>query len=169
MNTGAGTLSRSAVIQDQKLCLNCAYRTRRDLNDLVRVGPVGLEPTTCGKRGGHGVLRSSQTAEKAHDRPRWCTGISCGGRQRCRQARKGPHSLSRARLRRRLAEAVGGLPQVVVCSGRSGDRQDAAGAWVRRHVPRVQPAGRDSCSRRLVSRVLAAERPALHECHDLLG
>jgi hypothetical protein len=48
MNTGAGTLSRSAVIQDQKLCLNCAYRTRRDLNDLVRVGPVGLEPTTYG-------------------------------------------------------------------------------------------------------------------------
>ena len=30
------------------MCLNCAFRTRRDLNDLVRVGPVGLEPTTYG-------------------------------------------------------------------------------------------------------------------------
>jgi hypothetical protein len=33
---------------DHKLCLNYAYRTRRNLNDLVRVGPVGLEPTTYG-------------------------------------------------------------------------------------------------------------------------
>ena len=30
------------------LCLNCAYLILRKPNDLVRVGPVGLEPTTYG-------------------------------------------------------------------------------------------------------------------------
>jgi hypothetical protein len=33
---------------DRKLCLNCAYKILRSLNHLVRVGPVGLEPTTYG-------------------------------------------------------------------------------------------------------------------------
>ena len=33
---------------NRKLCLNCAYRALQSLNDLVRVGPVGLEPTTYG-------------------------------------------------------------------------------------------------------------------------
>jgi hypothetical protein len=31
---------------DNKLCLTCAPVARQELNDLVRVGPVGLEPTT---------------------------------------------------------------------------------------------------------------------------
>jgi hypothetical protein len=30
------------------LCLNCSYMIFRKPNDLVRVGPVGLEPTTYG-------------------------------------------------------------------------------------------------------------------------
>ena len=33
---------------NRKLCLNCAYWALPSLNDLVRVGPVGLEPTTYG-------------------------------------------------------------------------------------------------------------------------
>jgi hypothetical protein len=30
------------------LCLNCAYLILHESNGLVRVGPVGLEPTTYG-------------------------------------------------------------------------------------------------------------------------
>jgi hypothetical protein len=30
------------------LCLNCAYLIFSNPNDLVKVGPVGLEPTTYG-------------------------------------------------------------------------------------------------------------------------
>ena len=37
-----------AVVTNRILCLNCACKSFCNLNDLVRVGPVGLEPTTYG-------------------------------------------------------------------------------------------------------------------------
>jgi hypothetical protein len=42
------------------LCLNCACQAPPDLNALVRVGPVGLEPTT------YGVTETARDALPVH-------------------------------------------------------------------------------------------------------
>jgi hypothetical protein len=46
--SGKTTLLAALLAANRKLCLNCAYKHLQDLNYLVRVGPVGLEPTTYG-------------------------------------------------------------------------------------------------------------------------
>jgi hypothetical protein len=45
---GVSALSGWRGAAGRKLCLNCACGALQNLNFLVRVGPVGLEPTTYG-------------------------------------------------------------------------------------------------------------------------
>ena len=45
---GVSALSGWRGAAGRKLCLNCACRALQNLNFLVRVGPVGPEPTTHG-------------------------------------------------------------------------------------------------------------------------